>query len=136
MGAVTNLKSQLGDIPGIETLNVTFGDGFQNITISGRTIQVGAEASIEEIRQALNIQKIDAAFKPTPESTQKPMGTIAEQLKAARAQLAEARQGAANAVSECEDASRVVMQEVEKARKEAADLRAEVAGLTNGGPAL
>jgi len=65
MGAVTNLKSQLGDIPGIETLNVTFGDGFQNITINGRTIQVGAEASIDEIRQALNVEKINQVTTST-----------------------------------------------------------------------
>lgn len=62
------------------------------------------------------------------------MPTIAEQLKAARAQVAEARQAAASAVAESADAYRVVLQEVDKTRKEAADLRAEVAELTNGGP--
>jgi hypothetical protein len=62
--------------------------------------------------------------------------TISDQLKAARAQIAEARQSAANAVAETADASDLVKQEVGKLLKEAAALRAELAGLTNGGPDL
>lgn len=62
--------------------------------------------------------------------------TIADQLKAARAQLAEARKAAADVVAQSTDAARLVMQEVEKAKKEADDLRAEMAALTNGGPPL
>lgn len=69
--------------------------------------------------------------------TEKPkMPTIAEQLKAARAKLAEARDGATNAIAQSDDASRVVLGEVNKVLKEAEDLRAEVAELTNGGPEL
>lgn len=64
------------------------------------------------------------------------MATIAEQLKAARAQLAEARQGASSAVAESASASSAVLVEVNKVLKEASDLRAEVAELTNGGPPL
>lgn len=64
------------------------------------------------------------------------MATIGEQLKAARAQLAEARQGASNAVAESASASNAVLQEAKKVLKEANDLRAEVAELTNGGPPL
>ena len=62
--------------------------------------------------------------------------TIADDLKAARAEIAAARQEAANAASESRDAANLVKQEAAKARKEAADLRAEIAGLTNGGPLL
>lgn len=62
------------------------------------------------------------------------MSTIGEQLKAARAKLAEAREGAANAVMQSADVSRVVKAEVDKVLKEAAELQAEVAELTNGGP--
>jgi hypothetical protein len=69
-------------------------------------------------------------------SRKRTMTTIADQLKAARAQLAEARQAASDVVAESTDAARLVMQEVEKAKKEAADLRAEVAAPTNGGPPL
>jgi hypothetical protein len=64
------------------------------------------------------------------------MTTIADQLKAARAKMAEARESAAKAVAETADASDLVRREVERVLKEAADLRAEVAGLTNGGPVL
>jgi hypothetical protein len=71
--------------------------------------------------------------QPKPEKT---MPTIAEQLKAARAQLTEARDGAANAIAVSQDASKVVLGEVNKVLKEAEDLRAEVAELTNGGPEL
>lgn len=62
--------------------------------------------------------------------------TIADELKAARAQVAEARQAAANAVAESVSASNLAKQEAAKALKEAQDLRAELAGLTNGGPPL
>jgi hypothetical protein len=62
--------------------------------------------------------------------------TISDQLKAARAQIAEVRQSAANAVAETADASDLVKQEVGKLLREAAALRAELAGLTNGGPDL
>lgn len=64
------------------------------------------------------------------------MPTIAEQIKAARAQSAEVRKSAADAIADLSDAAGLVMREVEKAKKEAADLRAEVAELTNGGPPL
>jgi len=73
---------------------------------------------------------VAAITKPEPSK----MPTIAEQLKAARAQLTEARDGAAKAVVESQDASRVVLGEVNKVLQEASDLRAEVAELTNGGP--
>jgi hypothetical protein len=87
--------------------------------------------SAQEVNQALS----DITVSPITKPETKPMTTIAEQLKAARAQLIEARQGAANAVTESADASRVVLGEVNKVLKEASDLRAEVAELTNGGPA-
>ena len=64
------------------------------------------------------------------------MPTIAEQIKAARAQSAEVRKSAADAIADLSDAAGLVMREVEKAKKEAADLRSEVAELTNGGPPL
>jgi hypothetical protein len=41
-----------------------------------------------------------------------------------------------NAIAQSDDASKVVLGEVNKVLKEAEDLRAEVAELTNGGPAL
>lgn len=64
------------------------------------------------------------------------MATLAEQIKAARAQLADARKQAAEAVSESADVALSVLKEVDKTRKETDDLRAEMAELTNGGPAL
>lgn len=85
--------------------------------------------------------QLTAAMREQNQALQNPfhekpkMTTIGEQLKAARAQLAEVRQGAANAVADSADASRVVLVEVNKLVKEAEDLRAEVAELTNGGPA-
>lgn len=60
--------------------------------------------------------------------------TIAEQLKAAKAEIAQAREHAATVAVETAEATRVVRAEVDKALKEVADLRAEVAELTNGGP--
>jgi hypothetical protein len=81
---------------------------------------------------AAAMEKILSVTEPQPEKSK--MSTIAEQLKAARAKLTEARDGAANAIAVSHDASKVVLGEVNKVLKEAEDLRAEVAELTNGGP--
>jgi predicted transcriptional regulator len=64
------------------------------------------------------------------------MTTIGEQLKAARAQLAQARSEATNAVAGSADAANAVLVEVKKVQSETADLLAELAEITNGGPAL
>jgi predicted nucleic acid-binding Zn-ribbon protein len=87
-------------------------------------------------RLAAAMEQLKGATEPPPIPAEKTtMPTIAEQLKAARAKLAEARDGATNAIAQSDDASRVVLGEVNKVLKEAEDLRAEVAELTNGGPA-
>jgi hypothetical protein len=110
------------------------------------------QMSVESINAALREQPLivepeiipaDIPAAPTEVPTSpfvsqekpKPM-TIGEQLKAARAKLAEVRQGAADAVAESDHAAGAVLAEVNKVLKEASDLRAEVAELTNGGPAL
>ena len=62
------------------------------------------------------------------------MSTLAEDLKAARARLQQARQGAASAVAESGNVAGLVMEEVAKLEKETEEMRAEIAGL-NGGPA-
>jgi hypothetical protein len=111
--------------------------------------------SVESINAALRDQPL--SVEPQPEtipadipaeptevpvspfvSQEKPksMSTIGEQLKAARAKLAEVRQGAADAIVESDHAAGAVLAEVNKVLKEASDLRAEVAELTNGGPPL
>jgi|ERR1700743_1999523 len=124
-----DLKDALRDIPESQDLTLNYApNGNQLIHIGERTIEIGPMAGNDEVRAKLNIQKINEITSP-------PMSTIGEQLKAARAKLAEARDGAARAVADCADASAVVLQEADKASKEAAALRAEVAELTNGAPA-
>ncbi len=95
-------------------------------------------AAVREINQQLpdNYPAINDRQLQNPYLTEKPhMTTIGEQLKAARDEIAEARKGASDAVADTADATRVVLGEVAKLKKEADDLRAEVAELTNGGPA-
>ena len=60
--------------------------------------------------------------------------SIADDLKAARAKLMQARQGAAAAVAESGNVAGLVMEEIAKVEKETEEMRAEIAGL-NGGPA-
>ena len=60
--------------------------------------------------------------------------SIADDLKAARARLQQARQGAAAAVAESGNVAGLVMEEIAKVEKETEEMRAEIAGL-NGGPA-
>jgi hypothetical protein len=110
-------------------LTIRYMGPFQVINLEGREITLGAMATDGQIAEEIK------RIRPPPIPTEKPkMPTIAEQLKAARAKLTEARDGAANAIAVSQDASRVVLGEVTKVLKEAEDLRAEVAELTNGGP--
>ena len=55
---------------------------------------------------------------------------------ATRADLAKARSEAATAVSGSADAAKAILHEVSKVKSETADLLAEIAELTNGGPPL
>lgn len=126
MGAY-DLKQAFSHLPGIDRLTIAHrGNGNQVISIGDRQVEVGPMATNEDIERALT--------NPWAEPKRQNMTTIGELLKSARADIASARQGAAHAVAESADATKVVLQEVDKLRKEAADLRAEVAELTNGGP--
>jgi phosphopantothenate synthetase len=62
------------------------------------------------------------------------MSTLGEDLKAARAKLLQARQGAAAAVAESGNVASLVIEEISKLEKETEEMRAEIAGM-NGGPA-
>jgi hypothetical protein len=53
------LAAELGDVPGVDTLSVRFGDGLQFVTYNGRTTALSEAASIDDIRRALNLAKID-----------------------------------------------------------------------------
>ncbi len=96
---------------------------FQVINLEGHEITIGSNATDEQI--AAEIARI-----------RNTMPTIAEQLRAARADIANARQGAVDAVAQTGEAVQVVKEQISKLQKEAADFRAEVAELTNGGPEL
>lgn len=123
-------------------LTIRFMGHFQIINLEGHEITMGSLATDEQI--AAEIAKVRQppvsmsmfVNRADFDAARKQMPTIAEQLKAARAKLAEARDGATNAIAKSDDASRVVLGEVNKVLKEAEDLRAEVAELTNGGPEL
>jgi hypothetical protein len=125
MGRFADIAARLKDLAGVEA-KMHIGGGLELTARDGRTTSIRANASDDDILRAANLLKIDNA-------TRQHMPTIGEQLKAAKAQMAEARQGAATAVAEVADVSRVVTGEVDKVLKDAAALRAEVAELTNGG---
>ena len=97
---------------------------FQIINVEGHEITIGSLATDEQI--GVEIARLREPRMPT----------IAEQLRAARAEIANARQGAVDAVAQTGEAVNIVKQEITKLQKEAADFRAEVAELTNGGPEL
>jgi hypothetical protein len=100
---------------------------FLIINLDGQDqITIGSMATDEQIGAEI------ARIRKTPPK----MPTIAEQLRAARADIANARQGAVDAVAQTGEAVEIVKQEIKKLEKEAADFRAEVAELTNGGPEL
>lgn len=62
--------------------------------------------------------------------------TISDDIKAARAMLAQAREAVQPALAEAKDAAATMVAEVDKLRAEAAAIRSELAQLTNGGPPL
>jgi septal ring factor EnvC (AmiA/AmiB activator) len=99
---------------------------FQIINLEGHEITIGSNATDDQI--AAEIARIRNEIPKMP--------TIAEQLRAARAEIANARQGAVDAVAQTGEAVNAVKAEIKKLEKEAADFRAEVAELTNGGPEL
>jgi hypothetical protein len=107
-------------------LTVTQDSQWLTINAWGRDITLPKAATDEHIDY--EIEKI------RPIRGHETVPTIAEQLAVARAKLAEARQGASDAVADSADAARVVLAEIEKVQKETAELRAEVATLTNGAP--
>ncbi len=83
------------------------------------------------------IAKVDSAVSAitaTEPKEQPRMSTIGEVLKAAKAEIAQVRQGAADAAAETHQLVSVAMGKVDEIKKENSDLQAELAELTNGGP--
>jgi len=124
--SVRELREALKGIEGAEHLTMSYGPGGQQlIHIADKTVAVGPMASNEEIRLALENPFI---------KTENTKMSIADDLKAARARLQQARQNASSAVAESANVAKLVMEEIAKVEKETEDMRAEIAGL-NGGPA-
>jgi hypothetical protein len=112
MGGLSELRQELGGVPGIDTLQVAFGAGQQHITLNGHTVTLGVNASIDEIRKALGLEPMTetnattatpvpqnqlAAPQTAPAAPPKPApatGGFAAQL---RAIIDEARAGVAQA---------------------------------------
>jgi hypothetical protein len=110
--------------PGLKAVSPT-KDGNQVFHFEDRDLEVGPMASNDEIRAALKNPWI---------RTENTKMSIADDLKAARARLQQARQNASNAVAESASVASLVLEEIAKVEKETEDMRAEIAGL-NGGPA-
>jgi hypothetical protein len=64
MGSLSELKAELGNVPGIDTLQVTFGEGMQHITLNGKTVSLGVNASIDDIRKELGLSEPTTAIIP------------------------------------------------------------------------
>jgi hypothetical protein len=123
---VLELKAAFKGIEGSETLTMRYApNGNQILIIGDKEIEVGPMASNDEIRLALENPFI---------KTENTKMSIADDLKAARARLQQARQGAASAVAESASVAGLVLEEIAKVEKETEEMRAEIAGL-NGGPA-
>lgn len=143
MGSLSHLKAKLGNFPGINNLTLHFGGGFQYIGLNGTEHKLGAGASIDEIRQALNIQKINEL---TTVKTGKPMSITGLQSGAFKSLLAEMKQEIAAAqnqgvadVKAAKDAATVEIKTTissvkAKIESEVSDALQEFAEFTNGGP--
>jgi hypothetical protein len=124
--SVLELKAAFKGIEGSETLTMRYApNGNQILIIGDKEIEVGPMASNDEIRLALENPFI---------KTENTKMSRADDLKAARARLQQARQGAASAVAESASVAGLVLEEIAKVEKETEEMRAEIAGL-NGGPA-
>jgi uncharacterized phage infection (PIP) family protein YhgE len=97
---------------------------FQIINLEGHEITIGANATDEQIgAEIARIRK-----------TEPKMPTIAEQIKAAKAKIAEVRAGAATSAAEAASIAQIAAEEVAKLEKMNEELRAELAGLNGGEP--
>jgi hypothetical protein len=100
---LADLKADLGDVPGLDTLSVRYGDGLQFVTYNGRTTALSESASIDEIRRALNLAKIDSFIEPVAfmpmafadmaqiqETSENPMSATSNPMDRLTAKLAKA----------------------------------------------
>jgi len=124
--SVLELRAAFKGIEGSEALTMSYApNGNQLIHIGDKTLEVGPMASNHEIATALQNPFI---------RTENTRMSIADDLKAARARLQQARQSASSAVAESAQVAGLVMEEIAKVEKETEEMRAEIAGM-NGGPA-
>jgi hypothetical protein len=62
--------------------------------------------------------------------------SISDDIRAARAELAQAKAAVPGALAEAKSIAGSLVAEVKKLKAETAEMQADLAGLTNGGPAL
>ena len=135
--SVRELKEALSDIPGIETLTISYADnGNQILHIADQSIEVTPMASNEEIRVALQNPFIRTENTKMSVTGAKFLADqIRTQLAAAKAQLDQAGEEMTAAMSELQGVADEATQQVKAVQAETADLKAALGLNSNGGPA-
>lgn len=137
MGATSELRAYLGD----DSATVRFEGSTKVITANGKTVEVGPDATNEEIAQALNIQKINSLTKPEQPQmsvTGLEPGSIGARIAAIK-QNAATRRAAAMAKLDGADqklasVDAAIVDYAAQLEKQADDALQEFAPHTNGAP--
>ena len=147
---LADLKAEIGDVQGVDTLSVRYGDGLQFVTFNGRTTALPEAASIDEIRRALNLQKIDSFIAPVafadmaqtaeiPNMVTTGASFLANLIRTRQAQVKEQLSKAGNELNavmdEMEATADAATKQVADAKAEVADLKAALGLNSNGEPA-
>lgn len=133
------LKQALRDLPGIETLTISYaGNGNQLVTIGDQTAEVGPMASNEEIRLAFLNPFIRTENTKMSISGYEP-GAIRARLEALKKAGKDRRDAAIAKLDEAGKKHEAVSEEIERVagqlEKEADAALQEFAEFSNGGPA-
>lgn len=152
MGATSDLRQVLGR----DDVEVRFGGGRQFVTMDDKTVELSATAAPEDVAQALNVAKVDAAVQAlaiTPPISEAPKpvqvvpaprknltgasflaNLIRQQQAAIKKQIAEAGTEMQVAMTELQDVANEATNQVKAVKAETADLRAALGLNSNGAP--
>lgn len=154
MGATSELREALGR----DDIEVRFGGGKQFVTMDNNTVELGANASPEDVARALNVAKVDAAAQALPAAAPAPAppklivqaipvaprknltgasflaNLIRQQQAAIKKQIADAGTEMQAAMTELQDVANEATNQVKAVKAETADLKAALGLNSNGSP--
>lgn len=138
MGRLSDLRDRLVSLPGVERVALHIGGG-ADVTMGGQTSNIKPNATEDDIRRTLNLNKIDNATRDHMSLTGLKSGAFEAKLAEMRQRIADAQNrglakvDAAQVQAEAKVSS-AIDGVVSKIDKEVEDSLQEFATFTNGSP--